>query len=1259
MSDLFSFDRSDLLDVGTASGLLWSPEGKVLPKQSVDPMIDLGVSPPSSKETFQKLRTKYQSALSTMNSNTQLKSIKQRRRQSFAISQMLQSVTTIASTPLKMSTADTEKMVESMRKSTVKRRSVAPKSNRKAARARALRRVSRSIDEIFESHFAETANLGSLIAPTPHLNRTQAQSSKEVMLVDRFDDDPVLSVDDVEPYVMPAPSTPRRTAEPTPAASTARAPAPSTPRSSYKQATPLSLAVPASPRTSAPGAKSGIASYRKNTLSSAAAVSALGTPKTAPGTPRSSAKSTVPSSIGGASTMVTTPTRSTTGAGRTPYFTAPGTQQRVAGTPQLSGYTPRRVVPTSVLASASKHLSSVAATASMSVRGAIGGYTVRQQPSTPQSIARQRPATATTPKSQPDVSVQLSSEKMGALLQSMKRHDASRGNNRIAALTVTKTRACTPGSAATTASISSAVASSKKKAYVPTSVAKTLPFTDADCDVGLATDSGVESEVANADGDFLCDLTYDGNCEEDSRIMDAVLSLDLDMAAFADMDDLGDSGSEGEGEAEGEKSVMGLEAGAEAETDAVELSMMDVEDGEAVECSVEAGAVEQADPDVDDEVVDGETEESAMVMRTDCCAPTSEASANRVEEGDSESVIPDESVTVLRIHTDFDEQEQQGPEDIELAEDPALAGYASDSSTSPQIVRVRYSVGSTARRSLSNTRGRLSLGALDGVGLAGDRADTSPLVFHAPVSAASRAGSRRPSLGSCIGTIAAAVNAEMENPIVRAPSPQRLPGPATSSPLPVVRSPMSAAAATPRSMAKGPLRVIRSSVKSLSTEGLLATLATTATPKAAPTADSDGEESSPLPSASKDRIRSATQAPRRKSLGNVSVTSLIRRFQTQAQALALQQALSPSAEVLSPTAMSATLEAVRSPLLCALATLSSNPPTVMGESEFEPSTVAAALPSTEKPALSPAPATEASPRVARSTSKNARSAQKSSSTPAPVAAEEGVLSSRKSTSKVDTPKIVAAEEEGTDVCASLRKAALEILNTVGSETPMTPLSTKVKAAKSTGKKSRQSTAKKAQLDVVTAVDDGAAEGGAGGAEVAIEDANDENLAATVLNTLPSAPTVPLQSAMKTTSKRRRASLAAVTIASPAPVMDAEATDPPVTQPAQRYALRSSRKSMLAAVPGTPCAPETTGQDCGVAQSSDADPSRELFGIKSGALRTPATKTKSKRATLGASKTPAGTYTAMKVKRLERNQKLEQLGGMCDELLSMIDATIQS
>jgi hypothetical protein len=565
MSDLFSFDNADLLAVGTGSGLLWSPEGKMLPKQSIEPVLSLQVSPPNSKETFQKLRTKYQSALSTLNGNVQNKSTKQRRRQSFAISQMLQSVTTIASTPLKMSTADTERLVESMRKSTVKRKSMVPRSNRKT-RALALRRVSRSIDDIFDSHFADTAHLGSLTAPTPHHNKdVKLKSSKEILLVDRFEDDPVMHVIDGECFQKNGhniPSVPHAAASPV----SRRTPS-TTPRSLQKSITPHVV---------------GGGSHRKSTMSSAAAnISAPGTPKAS--TPRTHVQSArrVPVSQPQtpASPKISTPTRATP-TSRTPYYTAPGSMRPVLH----SARTPRAIPP-----SASKRLSSVAATASMAARGALGGYSSHKLPSTPQS-SRGSKTTA-------DTSVHLSAEKMGAFLQSMQRHDALH-RNRHAALTVSKDRACTPATTCRTGH-SSAV---KRHVAVGSvnSVAKALPFTD--CDVELTT-----QQHAN---DYECDIAYDGSCD-DSAIMDAVLGLDLDMAAFADAEDGDEDDS----------------------MDLVDMEVSQVLD----ECTTEA--------DGDDFVG---SQHTAVVDTTGAEMVEEENSVNNVcEEGDADTVtvIPEEHVT--------------------------------------------------------------------------------------------------------------------------------------------------------------------------------------------------------------------------------------------------------------------------------------------------------------------------------------------------------------------------------------------------------------------------------------------------------------------------------------------------------------------------------------------------------------------------------------------------------------------------------------
>jgi hypothetical protein len=1126
MSDLFSFDNFDLLDVGTGSGFLWSPEGKMLPKQSIEPVLSLQVSPPNSKETFQKLRTKYQSALSTLNGNVQNKSTKQRRRQSFAISQMLQSVTTIASTPLKMSTADTERLVESMRKSTVKRKSMVPRSNRKT-RALALRRVSRSIDDIFDSHFADTAHLGSLTAPTPHHNKDlRLKSSKEILLVDRFEDDPVMHVIDGECFQDNGHNVPQAAASPV----SRRTPS----------TTPRSLQKPGSAR-SAPHVVGG-ASHRKSTVSSAAAnISAPGTPKAS--TPRANVQSARPVPVSQpqtpASPKISTPTRATP-TSRTPYYTAPGSMR-----PAMHSARTPRAVPLS----ASKRLSSVAATASMAARGTLGGYSSHKLPGTPQP-SRGSKTTA-------DTSVHLSAEKMGAFLQSMQRNDALH-RNRHAALTVSKDRACTPVTSYRTGN-SSAVKKHGPQGSV-NSVAKALPFTDCD----------IEPSTQRCSGDYECDIAYDGSCD-DSAIMDAVLGLDLDMAAFADAED-GD------------------------EDDSMDMvDMVDVEVSQELgECTTEAG----------DDFMG--LQATAVVNTTRAEVVEEENSADNVgEDGDGDAdtvkVIPEEHVTVLTIHVD------DGPADgvvgsAEVAvqdQDPALSGYGSDSSTSPQIVRVRYSVGSTARRSLSNTRGRISLGALDGVGLAGDRADTSPVVFHAPVS---KPGSRRPSLGGYVSSnvanntreeaFAAAVNAEASCS-VRCVSPQ-------SATLPTMQSTndvSAAARATPRSMSKGALRV-RSAAKSA------------ATSTSAPT-DSDTEDSPAVHLAfGSAAVRAAAQGNRRKSLGNVSVSNLIRRFQGQkSSALPAQQLLAATTDGDAVTS-AATVATSDSSVTTAMSPRSPRSQPVVPSTVLEEGAITAAGEVLTSPAAEPR-------RTTRSASKT-KSAQKKTTTPA-----------------------AAGNEGDVDVCSSLRKAALEILNTLGAETPVTPLASKA-STKSTGKKGRASTTKISRSAAKSVAADIVADEGP-----VFNGSDTENAPASVVNTI-----VPLASALKTTSKRRASVACGVTLAVPT------ADDSETPRP---YALRSSRKSMVT----LPATPSITVSAAPGPEDTAADPARELFGalptssIKSGAVRTPRTKTVNHRATLGASKTPAGTYTALKVKRVERNRKLDELCGTCDELLSMIDATIQT
>jgi hypothetical protein len=540
-------------------------------------------------------------------------------------------------------------------------------------------------------------------------------------------------------------------------------------------------------------------------------------------------------------------------------------------------------------------------------------------------------------------------------------------------------------------------------------------------------------------------------------------------------------------------------------------------------------------------------------------------------------------------------------------QDPALTGYGSDSSTSPQIVRVRYSVGSTARRSLSNTRGRISLGALEGVGLAGDRADTSPVVFHAPVS---KPGSRRPSLSGYVSSnivnstreeaFTAAVNAEASCPAARCVSPQ-----STTEPTMQPSTDVSAAArATPRSMSKGALRVRSAAKPQASTSNSALTRSSEPTDS-----DTEGSPAAHLAFGSA-VVRTAAQGSRRKSLGNVSVSNLIRRFQgQQSSALPTQQLLAATTDG----------DAVTSAV--AVATSDSSVTTAMSprsprSQPVVPSTVIQQRAITGTGAVLTSSATEPR-RTTRSASKT-KSAQKKATTPAGTA---------------------AANE--ADVCSSLRKAALEILNTLGAQTPVTPLASKA-STKSTGKKGRASTTKISRSAAKSVAADIVADEGP-----VFNGSDTENAPASVVNTI-----VPLASALKTTSKRRASVACGVTLAVPA------ADDSETPRP---YALRSSRKSMVT----QPATPSITVSAAPGPEDTAADPARELFGtlptssIKSGAVRTPRTKTANHRATLGASRTPAGTYTALKVKRVERNRKLDELCGTCDELLSMIDATIQT
>jgi hypothetical protein len=1097
MSDLFSVTQSDLFTVEAGAELLWSPEGKILPKQCDDP-TNLKFSPPTSKECFQKLRTKYQSALSTMNVNVQMKSTKTRRRQSFAISQMLQSVTSIASTPLKMTSADAERLVESMRKSTVKRKSMAPKSAKKT-RAQVLRRVSRNIDEIFASHFAEAEADQVLTQATPHYNK-QVKRSKEIQLVDRFDDDPFESLMGGSP--VQCSSTPPKGPSTPPTSGRKSAAKASTPQSARKQI--------ASPGPRTPHyVVSNPASARKSTLGSAVRLRdqnfntspQMMSPK--PAVPLSQSRRPLlsarkaptpllPKSAQKApASNIATPTRpAASPAGRTPaYYTAPGTN-RLAQLPPASS-TPQRKT-------------------SMSVASVGKAYQIAASHSMLQ--AAQAPQ------------VNLSVEKMGAILQSMKKNDAK---NRNAALSVIKARGCTPQGNTTA-----------KKAPSSHSVVKTLPFSDYDCTPAVETPM-----FMYADQDAM-------SCE-DSLIMDAVLGLDLDMAAFADADD--------EMETEVDSPSVFEEEGS---------AMCVVEDEPA--CDPEEGAGDLSAPA--SVVLGGELLEASVF----------EDMASETEA--SSTVIPSDSVIVLKIHDSSVASDARGESAATAEEDVMPSGYASDSSTSPQNVRVRYSVGSTARRSLSNTRGRISIGALDGVGLAGDRAETSPIVFHAPVCKA----------------------AVFYAPPSRGTTPAAKPASSKSM-------------ATPRSLSKNAVRLAQSAVKVLlSSPKATASAASASSAKKAPAApqgsstdmsdsDLDTSSSSLLQQSADKIIRAAAQPSRRKSLGNVSVTNLIKKFQANVKSpVRKEKKAAPVGE-------------------SAAATIAASADVPVAVQETAPEQQVTPL------KILAAEIAKSTGRVTRSAAKGATSTKKTSATPmlsprtavpataspvpratpaapASVSVEGGKAATAQKTPFTSLPEV--------DECASLRRASQEILSTLGSETPATPV------LQSSTKRARASTAKK----VASAVKAAPVPVEAAALEASEEiDANNENAPVSVVNVQKTEPVV-LASALKTAGRRKTIATGARSVA----------IDAAVASPTPTYSLRS-RKSLAAPPASTP---------------APADTARELFA--EAAARTPAHKSYSTRQ---ANKTPAGTYTAAKAKRTERNKKLDALVGDVDELLSMIEATV--
>lgn len=1143
-SQLFSVDDSALLPVPVNRGVavsLWSPDGKFsLPENAAETPGTIDFSPPSNKETFHKLRTKYQIALSKMGKTavaTHSKSTRIRKRQSFAITQMLENVAQINSTPLKITSLDTERLVESMRKSTVKRTSMLPRSTRKG-RAKAIRRVSKNIDDIFAEHFAEPEHeVNFLTQPTPHRFSTKPGQRRRVVLLDRSDDDPLAW------FVGDSP--------PNNAASrlfVGTGTATNTPTTAKKSsATPQirrnSLCSPQPVRTSAgtlvkSHAKSGCkivlgsaVRQRDDEIMTTSAAKAGARSSIKPSAPNSASRksfSTNRQSFGNsaASTPVRgAPAATPSSASTPPFYTAAASVRRASIAPPTPTTTPQRK---SVTISGSAHkLKHTVATPLTNLRNVVQSH------------------------------VELSVEKMGAFLQSMRKNDLK---SRHAALSVTKTRDC-----------NSAVKSMRKPR--PSAV-RTLTFPEGD--TCLSPAAATVREVT-AEERAHRDFVYKAEAEshptgDESMLMDDVLGIDVQQMLNEYSRDIAT------GDAVVADSENEFESNVSLQVDDVVRDtadfLMDAQDELVQDAAMDVSCVPehldarevQCDEGYMD--VDEEEEEQDQVFNSSFTDD-----ANLVEA--TCATYEEHPVTAVEPAGQF----------VHLGN----TGYNSDSSTSPQIVRLRYSAGS-ARRSLSNPRGRLSISTAD-LGCDISRfgvepsEQTSPLVFTAPVCKAA-------------ALLSAAVRNENANADLIAP----------------VKT-----ISTPRSMGKGPVRIMKSGSKSL-----LVPQTGSHTPKAtlrgADLSDSDSEPNASALSGKRVRPGNAISGnARRKSLASVNVSNLIKKFQSQTEKL--QKGCAPATVTTEPIASTV---AVNSAEVSAPVTT-----TECSESELPRLTRSAVKASATKAVLMQSPR-----RLLKS---------EVTATEAPRT-EQSLRSHQKAKSQQKALKI---QEQHEEACVEHSVAAVAAEE---SESPHVKKSTKKGSRKSTAKKNKISTdvatAEKAVpvVEVPSAV--------VAGSEASGDDCKENASSASLCNVQSPTPA----SISKTKLSAVKASVTKI-LASP--VLLASAT--------RAYSLRSATKATTASA--------TTEED-----TAPMNTAKVLFADEPDAAPTPAKQVTNKepalpkstaktalgppeRRVLGA-RTPkstkkggAGTYTVAKAQRQERNQKLDSLFGTCEELLNLIDATV--
>lgn len=1192
--DLFSIDDSALLPVTRGEATFWSPNEKYEQKDNVADGIEF--SPPTNKETFHQLRTKYQVALSKMGKTvaTHSKSTRIRRRQSFAISQMLQTVTQINSTPLKITSLDTERLVESMRKSTVKRKSMLPRSTKKS-RVQALRRVSKNIDDIFAAHFADpeedSAFANLLTQPTPH-NRLSVKAGKRgrVALMDRCDDDPLS-------YLMPdTTAVDRMSLDATKNATT------TTPGAGRKSAanTPRnSLCSPQPARTSAGTlVKTHAKSARKSTLGSAVRLrdQEMVTTSGAKANARSSIKPSAPST---ASRKSFNTSRQSIGS------SAPGT-------PMRSAVTPTAETPPFYTAAASVRRASIAPPTPVTTTA------TQRKASTLSFSAQKLKHTVATPltnlRHTLQTNVELSVEKMGAFLQSMRKNDI---RNRHAALSVTKTRDC---------------ASAAKTHRKPRpSAVRTLTFPEGDDCLSPAAAAVREiSTQERAQRGYIygaeTELTESASqCEDpagdESMLMDDVLGIDVQQMLSEYSRDIATGAAVVvESESEMDISLQDAEVMAPVNAASVSVSVPETEEPlQLDDCMMMAEEMEVEVEVENDQVEEGAAADSDETMHEDECMEVE-------DQGDRDVVnesCADNDLSALVEATCATYEQACAAEsahvsspghftavaDVSACAEPndeftrlGNSGYNSDSSGSPQIVRLRYSAGS-ARRSLSNQRGRLSISAADlgcDISRLGVEASeqTSPLVFTAPVCKAA-------------ALLSAAVRNENANANLIAPIK-------TISGI-----------STPRSMAKGPVRLIRSDVKPRPPQSMGGI-----TPKAqlrgADLSDSDSELNASAQSDKRVRPGNAVSGnARRKSLASVSVSNLIKKFQTQAEKL--QKGAMPAVPAVPAPAEVATAQAA--------------PQTAESAGESEAAVSSKESTSAEFPRLTrssiKASATKAlllqSPR--RVQTETATTATKTL-----LVAEQSPRSHLKGKSQLKAKEVVAAV------------AAVE-----ESETPQVKKSIRKGGRKSTAKKAVDATtvatsAPAAEVDLSAAVAQSelAADGSddhkenatsAGEANVmsplklatatkaklsAVKASVTKILASPVVASATRAYS--LRSASKTTSTSAAASVAAEDDALPGNTAKVLFADEPEAPPTPtRAKLQEST------------APKST------AKKGLGPPERRVLGR--------ATPKSTKKGPGGAATAGAGTYTVAKAQRRERNQKLDSLFGTCEELLNLIDATV--